>query len=175
MYKLSLALRDTDGGRLFFYKPPACNTGTTRSQVGINGLLFSCRGGCRCRGGGDVLAHGLAHQVVVVVVILTRPWLGHHLVKACWIVGSVAHALVDDLAVLDHVAQAAILLVVGIGVGLTGERPGWERRWNSSCTRYRLHYGTLFTSCRLHYGTRGWMAIALWDGGLDGVVGIFTR
>ena len=74
-------------------------------------------------GGGDVLAHGLAHQVVVVVVNLTRlRLLGHNLVDARYVVGGVAHALVDNLTVLDHMAQAAILLVVGIGVGLTCER-----------------------------------------------------
>ena len=38
-------------------------------------------------GGGDVLAHGLAHQVVVVVVKLTRPLVGHYLVDASRDVG----------------------------------------------------------------------------------------
>ena len=53
-------------------------------------------------GGGDVLAHGLAHQVVVVVVILARPLVSYHLVEARHVVGGVAHALVDNLAVLDQ-------------------------------------------------------------------------
>ena len=39
--------------------------------------------------------------------------------KQGWIV---AHALIYDFAILDDVAQTAILLVVGIGVRLTGER-----------------------------------------------------
>ena len=34
----------------------------------------------------------------------------------------VAHALVDDLAVHDNVAQSTVLLVVGLGVGFAGER-----------------------------------------------------
>ena len=73
-------------------------------------------------GGRQHFAHGLAHQVIVVVVILARPLVGHRLVDARHVVGGVAHALVDDLAVLHHMAQAAVLLVVGIGVGFTGER-----------------------------------------------------
>ena len=57
-------------------------------------------------GGGQRFAHGLAHQVVVVVVNLTRLRLiGHHLVDACCIAWVKVEAFVNDLAVLNDVAQ----------------------------------------------------------------------
>ncbi len=74
-------------------------------------------------GGGDVLAHGLAHQVVVVVVLRTALRLvGHHLVNAIEGAMAVAHAFVYDFAVLHHMAQTAPLLIVGIRVWLARER-----------------------------------------------------
>ena len=55
-------------------------------------------------------AHGTAHQVVVVRVNRVECLVDYNLlVDAVESAVAVAHALVDDLAVLDDVAQAAVI------------------------------------------------------------------
>ena len=70
-------------------------------------------------GGWEVLSRGLAHQVVVVRIERAARLVDHHLVNAVGGTLAVAHALVDDLAILDDVAQSTPLLIVGIGIRLT--------------------------------------------------------
>ena len=72
-------------------------------------------------GGGNVLAHGLARQVVVIVVHRATRLVGHHLIDAVKGAFMIAHSFVDDLAVFHHVTQPAPLLMVGIGIRLASE------------------------------------------------------
>ena len=60
---------------------------------------------------------GDAHHTVTVQV--SRLAQGHGLLDALFVI---AQSLVDDLAVLDDVAKAAPLLILGIRVGAAGER-----------------------------------------------------
>ena len=53
-----------------------------------------------------ILAHRLAHQVVVVPVQLSLRHVGHHLIDAQSNVWVVPPSFIDDLAILDDVTQS---------------------------------------------------------------------
>ena len=83
-------------------------------------IVVHVSGGCTAMT--IVTAHddNINHAVCIGNVNLT---VAIHIIGVALYNGSIIpHALVDDLAVHDDVAQSAIFLVVGIGVGFAGER-----------------------------------------------------
>ena len=70
-------------------------------------------------GGGNLGAHGLAHQVVVVGIKRTARVVRNHLVDTSEGTVAVTHTFIDDLAILNDMAQAAPFLIVSVMVWFT--------------------------------------------------------
>ena len=73
------------------------------------------------RGGWDNLSHRLTHQIVVIIIHWPR-LVNHSFVDAVKSILTITHALVDNLAILDHMAQPPPILILVRGIGLTGKR-----------------------------------------------------
>ena len=70
-------------------------------------------------GGGQLSAQRLSHQVVVVVVKLTRPLVGHHLVDSIPLIRVEIQTLVNNLTVFNDVAKSNTNIV----------RPSMRSKW----------------------------------------------